>query len=277
MPFTSTSMLLVFLVALSTFTSAQRLNQNQTCANACTAAQACDFQCAPGTTYNLDTDTEIYIDCLCQNGCLCNAEICLQCCEAAGVNGADPNSCPFIQLWAGNVLAVCSAEGTTPAKATPAKDCFVYGNGENGNPTSTFASASPFPSSVESFIAGLLPLTNVTVDASSLIFGSAGAGSSPSITTGSDGSSSTLTQTSANVATTSGPLQASGGAAITSAPQPVGMTTTASSSSLVTSSPTSTTGQPSTSSQKGAAEGTWPTVTKGFVVLLALALGVLFL
>ena len=161
------------------------------------------------------------------------------------------------------VFLTCSEkDGTTPAKATPAKGCFVYGNGENGNPTSTYASASPFPSSVGSFIAGLLPLTNVTVAASSLISGSAGAASPHSITAGSDGSSSILSQTSANVGTTSGPLQTSGGAAITSAPQPIGKTTTASSSSPVTSSPTATTGQPSTSSQKGAAKGTWPTVTK---------------
>ena len=108
MPFTRTSMLLVFLATFSAFTSAQGLNQNQTCANACTAAQACDHQCDSGTTYNLDTNYDIYVDCLCQSGCLCNAEICLQCCEAAGDNGADSDSCPFIQLAAGNVLLVCS-------------------------------------------------------------------------------------------------------------------------------------------------------------------------
>ena len=167
------------------------------------------------------------------------------------------------------VFLTCSEkDGSTPAKATPAKDCFIYGNGENGNPTSTYASASPFPSSVESFIAGLLPLTNITVAASSLISGSAGAASSPSITTGSNGDSSILSQTSANVGTTNGPLQAGGNVATTSASQTIGKATTASSSSPVTSSPTSATGQPSTSSQKGAAEGTWPTVTKVCIMII---------
>ena len=101
-------MLLIFFVTFSAFTSAQGLNQNQTCANACAAAQACGFQCNPGTTYNPETNTDIWIDCLCQSGCLCNAEICLQCCEAAGDNGADSDSCPIIQLAAGDVLNICS-------------------------------------------------------------------------------------------------------------------------------------------------------------------------
>ncbi len=107
MYFTTTSILLLLSI-LSASTSAQGLTQNQTCANACTAAQACDHQCAPGTSYNVEANTNDYVDCLCQTGCLCNAEICLQCCDAAGVNGADSDSCPFIQLAAGNVLAVCS-------------------------------------------------------------------------------------------------------------------------------------------------------------------------
>ena len=92
----------------SASTSAQGLTQNQTCANACTAAQACDHQCVPGTTYDVTANTNTYVDCLCQSGCLCNAEICLQCCDAAGVNGAGPDTCPFIQLAAGNVVAYCS-------------------------------------------------------------------------------------------------------------------------------------------------------------------------
>ena len=103
MPFTRASMLFIFLVALSTFTSAQRLNQNQTCASACTAAEACYLQCIPGTTSTPDADPEIYVDCVCQSGCLCNAEICLQCCEAA-----DNPICPFNQLPAENVLEFCS-------------------------------------------------------------------------------------------------------------------------------------------------------------------------
>ena len=108
MHFTNTSIILLLLSIRSACTSAQELTQNQTCANACTAAQACDHQCVPGTTYNVDVNTNVYVECLCQSGCLCNAEICLQCCDAAGVDGAGPDSCPFIQLAAGNVLAVCS-------------------------------------------------------------------------------------------------------------------------------------------------------------------------
>ena len=108
MHFISTSMLLIFLVTFSAFTSAQVLNQNQTCSNACTAAGACNGQCTLGTTYNPQTNTDIWTDCLCQSGCLCNAEICLQCCEAAGVSGADSDSFPFNQLFAAKVLDICS-------------------------------------------------------------------------------------------------------------------------------------------------------------------------
>ena len=106
MHFTNTSMLLLLSI-LSASTAGQGLTQNQTCANACAIAQACDSQCAPGTSYNVDANINIYVECLCQSGCLCNAEICLQCCEAAGVNGADSDSCPYIQLAAGNVLFFC--------------------------------------------------------------------------------------------------------------------------------------------------------------------------
>ena len=108
MNFTNTSILLLLSI-LSASTSAQGLTQNQTCANACTAAEACDHQCVPGTSYDIDANTNAWLECLCQSGCLCNAEICLQCCDAAGVDGAGPDSCPYIQLAAGNVLAVCSA------------------------------------------------------------------------------------------------------------------------------------------------------------------------
>ena len=108
MHFTLTSTFLIFLVTFSTFTSAQGLNQYQTCANACTVAQACDLQCTPGTTYNPETDTDIYVDCLCQSGCLCNAEICLQCCEAAVDNGANATFCNLLQLTAGDTLEICS-------------------------------------------------------------------------------------------------------------------------------------------------------------------------
>ena len=108
MHFTTTSIFLFFFVTFSAFTSAQELNQNQTCANACTVANSCDLQCTTGTTYYSETDTDIYVDCLCQSGCLCNAEICLQCCEAAGDTGAELELCPSILYAAGNVLEVCS-------------------------------------------------------------------------------------------------------------------------------------------------------------------------
>ena len=106
MHFANTS-ILILLSILSASTSAQGLTQNQTCANACTAAQACDHQCVPGTSYDVDANTHAYDECLCQSGCLCNAEICLQCCDVGGGNGAGPDSCPFIQLAAGNVLDYC--------------------------------------------------------------------------------------------------------------------------------------------------------------------------
>ena len=147
-------------------------------------------------------------------------------------------------------------EGSTPAKATPAKACFVYGDGENGNPISTYASNSPFPSSVETFISGLLPLTNVTIAASSLITGKADATSSSFPTTGVTGSTSVGSQTTAKADTTTTSSQAIAKAATTS-PSP-----------LITSAPTSTTAQssttaqPITSSQKSAADGAWPMAAK---------------
>ncbi len=159
------------------------------------------------------------------------------------------------------MLTSCTPkEGTTPAKATPANACFVYGDDGNGNPTSTYVSDSPFPSSVASFISGLLPLTNVSVAASSLITGKAGATPSSFPTTGTAGSPSLSSQATAKAGTTNIPSQTTGAA------------TTTSTSSTVTSAPTSTTGrssntgqttttsQPVASSQKSAAEGTWSMV-----------------
>ena len=145
--------------------------------------------------------------------------------------------------------------GTTPAKATPAKACFVYGDDGNGNPTSTYASDSPFPSSVVSFISGLLPLSNVSVAASSLVTGKAGATPLSFPTTGPPSSASLSSQAAAKSGTTNAPSQTIGAAAMTST------------SSTITSAPTSTTGasnagqttttsQPAASSQKSAAEGT---------------------
>lgn len=157
------------------------------------------------------------------------------------------------------MLTSCTPkEGTTPAKATPAKACFVYGDDGNGNPTSTYVSDSPFPSSVASFISGLLPLTNVSVAASSLVTGKAGATPSSFPITGMPGSPSLSPQATAKAGTTNTPSQTTGAAAITS--------------TSITSAPTSTTGQssntgqtttksqPVASSQKSAAEGTWSMV-----------------
>ncbi len=159
------------------------------------------------------------------------------------------------------MLTSCTPKGgTTPAKATPAKACFVYGDDGKGNPTSTYASDSPFPSSVASFISGLLPLSNVSVAASSLISGGAGATHSSFPTTGTPGSASVSSQATAKAGTTNTPSQTTGAAAMTST------------SSTITSAPTSTTGrssnagqttttsQPAASSQKSAAGVTWSMV-----------------
>ena len=108
MYFTHTFSIFLALSSISISTLAQGLTQNQTCANACTAAQACDHQCEPGSGNDPYADADIYVSCLCQSGCLCNAEICVQCCEAAGNNDPEFQSCPFIQLAAGDVLAYCS-------------------------------------------------------------------------------------------------------------------------------------------------------------------------
>ena len=159
------------------------------------------------------------------------------------------------------MLTSCTPQGgRTPAQATPAKACFVYGDDGNGDPTSTFVSDSPFPSSVASFISGLLPLTNVTVAATSLITGQAGTNPSSATTTGTPGSMSFSSQATATAGTTNKPSQSTGAATMTST------------SSVITSAPTSTTGQssntgqttttsqPVASSQKSGAERTWSMV-----------------
>lgn len=100
-------MLLILPPFFSAFISAQGLTQNQICTNACTAAQACSSQCAPGTGHDPFTNNDIHITCLCQTGCLCNAEICLQCCEAGD---SDPlaSTCRLTSLNAGDVIGQCS-------------------------------------------------------------------------------------------------------------------------------------------------------------------------
>lgn len=104
---TLTSMLLILPSFFSAFISAQGLTQNQICTNACTAAQACSSQCAPGTGRDPFTNNDIYITCICQTGCLCNAEICLQCCDAGD---SDPltSTCKLTALTAGDVIGQCS-------------------------------------------------------------------------------------------------------------------------------------------------------------------------
>ena len=161
-----------------------------------------------------------------------------------------------------------SKEGTTPAKRNPAKDCFVYGDDGNSNPTSTYISGSPFPSSVQSYIAGLLPLTNITVAASSLTNGGAWATASPLPITGGADSTSVSSKKTANAELTTGPAQTSGKAAATSTSQITGKATTTSTSSSTTSAPAPTTSQPTASSQKSAAEGTWGTVTNVCIVII---------
>ena len=169
------------------------------------------------------------------------------------------------------MLTICTLkDGTTPAQATPAESCFVYGNDGNGNPTSTYVSGSPFPSSVASFIFGLLPLTNVTVAATSLITGQAGPTPSSFPTTGKPGSTLSSSQAIATAGTTNIPSQTTGAV------------TVASTSSKITSAPTSTTGgssntgqttttsQPVASSQKSAAEGTWSTLANVSIYILTL-------
>ena len=151
-------------------------------------------------------------------------------------------------------------EGTTPAKSTPAKACFVYGDDGNGNPTSTYVSDSPFPSSVASFISGLLPLTNVSVAASSLIIGKAGATPSSFPITGMPGSTSLSSQATAKVGITNTPSQTTGAAAMTSASSTITSAPTSTSGQSSNTGQTITTSQPVASSQKSAAEGTWSMV-----------------
>ena len=153
------------------------------------------------------------------------------------------------------MLTSCtSKEGTTPAQATPAKACFVYGDDGNGNPTSTYVSDLPFPSSVASFIAGLLPLTNVSVAASALMTGKAGATPSSFPTNGMPGSTSLLSQATAKAGTTTIRSQTTGAATMTSTSSTTSAPTSTTGRSSNTGQ-TATTGEPVASSQKSAAKG----------------------
>ena len=159
------------------------------------------------------------------------------------------------------MLTSCTPkDGTTPAQATPAESCFVYGNDGNGNPTSTYVSGSPFPSSVASFISGLLPLTNVTVAATSLITGQAGATPSSFPTTGKPGSTSFSSQAIAITGTTNIPSQKTGAATTTSASSVITSALTSTTGRSSNTGQTTTTSQPVASSQKSGAERTWSMV-----------------
>ena len=95
------------LLFFSSSISSQATSQQQICTNACAAASACYNQCTPATTGSDPyAGTDAHVNCECQGGCLCNAEICLGCCEAAG------NNAPFCgtlgQVAAGNVISYCA-------------------------------------------------------------------------------------------------------------------------------------------------------------------------
>ncbi len=108
LPFT----LLLSSLLFYTSTAAQAATQQQICANACAVTDACKSQCSPSAGGDVDAKYEAFITCECQSGCLCNAEICSQCCEAAasaalGVTG--PASCEgLVQLNALDVLSDCA-------------------------------------------------------------------------------------------------------------------------------------------------------------------------
>ena len=148
-------------------------------------------------------------------------------------------------------------EGSTPAKATPAKACFVYGDGESGSPTSTYASDSPFPTSVENYISSLFPLTNVSIAASSLITGTAGTTFPSSPVSGVTASTSVSSQTTAKANSMTASSLIIGQTATTST-RPLSTSTPA----PVTSTPVSTTSQSTASAQRSAAEGTRPIIAK---------------
>ena len=160
------------------------------------------------------------------------------------------------------MLTSCTLkDGTTPAQATPAKACFVYGNDGNGNPTSPFISASPFPSSAASFISGLPALTNVSVAATSLITGKAGAKPSFFPTTGIPGSTSLSSQATAKAGTTNIPAQTTGAATMTSTSSTITSAPTSNTGRSSNTGQTATTSQSVASSQKSAAEGTLSNVS----------------
>ena len=158
-----------------------------------------------------------------------------------------------------------SKEGSSPAKATPAKACFVYGDGEDGNPTSTYMSDSPFPTSVEEHISSLFPLTNVSIAASSLITGNAGATFFSSPASAVIASTSVSSQTTAKASSMTASSQTIGKTATTSTPPRITSTP-----APTTSTSASTTGQSTASGQKSAAEGTRPIIAKVYFLVMGI-------
>ena len=136
MYFTYLNFLLILLPSIySATTWAERLTQNQTCANACTAAEACDHQCVPGAVNDLIAANDslaaidTYTSCLCQSGCLCNAVICLQCCEVAGNNDFELQSCDLTMPPASDVLTFCSTVSAAPVP--PSLSLHARNNNDN--------------------------------------------------------------------------------------------------------------------------------------------------
>ena len=126
---------------------------------------------------------------------------------------------------------------------TPGKSCFVYGHNGDGSATSTYASNSPFPTSVETFVSGLFPLSNITVPTFSQTAGGAGVTSgAPQVTsnTGITSTSSSMTAGASQVTSNIG---------------------TMSSSSSITSS-SATTVQSTAAAQRGTAGRNWPMAAK---------------
>ncbi len=111
-----------------------------------------------------------------------------------------------------------------------------------------------------SFISGLLPLSNVSVAASSLITGKAGATHSSFPTTGTPGSASVSSQATAKAGTMNTPSQTTGAAAMTSTPSTITSAPTSTTDGSSNAGQTTTTSQPAAASQKSAAEGTWSMV-----------------
>ena len=97
---------LLSLLLFSNSISSQTTSQQQICSNACAIAGACYNQCtslSSGYSLNNYAGANAQLACESQGGCLCNAEICLSCCEAAGNNA--PFCSTLNQAAAGDVIS----------------------------------------------------------------------------------------------------------------------------------------------------------------------------